>query len=210
MQRLLAIAATALALTLPGCATLSESQCLASDWQTVGYRDGMSGIQSSQLLKHQNACVKHGIVPDRNAYLAGWEEGVAQHCQPNNGFNAGERGASYSNVCPDNLKDSFYEAYQDGRRLFLAHSEINNLSRSISQKEYRLKQIKSQITSTEVRLVDDATPAIQRRELLEITKDLAQEQGRLHAEIQDLTVDVAVKTERLQRLRQTLAYVGYE
>lgn len=210
MQRLLAIAATALALTLPGCATLSESQCLASDWQTVGYRDGMSGIQSSQLLKHQNACVKHGIVPDRNAYLAGWEEGVAQYCQPDNGFNAGERGASYSNVCPDNLKDSFYEAYQDGRRLFLAHSEINNLSRSISQKEYRLKQIKSQITSTEARLVDDATPAIQRRELLEITKDLAQEQGRLQAEIQDLTVDVAVKTERLQRLRQTLAYVGYE
>ncbi len=210
MQRLLAIAATALALTLPGCATLSESQCLASDWQTVGYRDGMSGIQSSQLLKHQNACVKHGIIPDRNAYLGGWEEGVAQYCQPNNGFNAGERGASYSNVCPDNLKDSFYEAYQDGRRLFLAHSEINNLSRSISQKEYRLKQIKSQITSTEVRLVDDATPAIQRRELLEITKDLAQEQGRLQAEIQDLTVDVAVKTERLQRLRQTLAYVGYE
>lgn len=210
MQRLLAIAATALALTLPGCATLSESQCLASDWQTVGYRDGMSGIQSSQLLKHQNACVKHGIVPDRNAYLAGWEEGVAQYCQPNNVFNAGERGASYSNVCPDNLKDSFYEAYQDGRRLFLAHSEINNLSRSISQKEYRLKQIKSQITSTEARLVDDATPAIQRRELLEITKDLAQEQGRLQAEIQDLTVDVAVKTERLQRLRQTLAYVGYE
>jgi len=210
MRRLLAIAATALALTLPGCATLSESQCLASDWQTVGYRDGMSGIQSSQLLKHQNACVKHGIVPDRNAYLAGWEEGVAQYCQPNNGFNAGERGASYSNVCPDNLKDSFYEAYQDGRRLFLAHSEINNLSRSISQKEYRLKQIKSQITSTEARLVDDATPAIQRRELLEITKDLAQEQGRLQAEIQDLTVDVAVKTERLQRLRQTLAYVGYE
>lgn len=210
MQRLLAIAATALALTLPGCATLSESQCLASDWQTVGYRDGMSGIQSSQLLKHQNACVKHGIVPDRNAYLAGWEEGVAQYCQPNNGFNAGERGASYGNVCPDNLRDSFYEAYQDGRRLFLAHSEINNLSRSISQKEYRLKQIKSQITSTEARLVDDVTPAIQRRELLEITKDLAQEQGRLQAEIQDLTVDVAVKTERLQRLRQTLAYVGYE
>ena len=210
MQRLLAIAATALALTLPGCATLSESQCLASDWQTVGYRDGMSGIQSSQLLKHQNACVKHGIIPDRNAYLGGWEEGVAQYCQPNNGFNAGERGASYSNVCPENLKDSFYEAYQDGRRLFLAHSEINNLSRSISQKEYRLKQIKSQITSTETRLVDDATPAIQRRELLEITKDLAQEQGRLQAEIQDLTVDVAVKTERLQRLRQTLAYVGYE
>lgn len=210
MQRLLAITATALTLTLSGCATLSESQCLANDWQTVGYRDGMSGTQSSQLLKHQNACVKHGVVPDRNAYLAGWEEGVEQYCQPDNGFNAGERGTSYPNVCPDHLKDSFYEAYQDGRKLYLAHNEINNLSRSISQKEYRLKQVKAQVASTEARLVDDTTPAIQRRELLENTKDLAQEQGKLQAEIQNLTVDVALKTERLQLLRQTLAYAGYE
>ena len=210
MQRLLAITATALTLSLSGCATLSESQCLANDWQTVGYRDGMSGTQSSQLLKHQNACVKHGVVPDRNAYLAGWEEGVEQYCQPDNGFNAGERGTSYPNVCPDHLKDSFYEAYQDGRKLYLAHNEINNLSRSISQKEYRLKQVKAQVASTEARLVDDTTPAIQRRELLENTKDLAQEQGKLQAEIQNLTVDVALKTERLQLLRQTLAYAGYE
>ena len=210
MQRLLAITATALTLTLSGCATLSESQCLANDWQTVGYRDGMSGTQSSQLLKHQNACVKHGVVPDRNAYLAGWEEGGEQYCQPDNGFNAGERGTSYPTVCPDPLKDSFYEAYQDGRKLYLAHNEINNLSRSISQKEYRLKQVKAQVASTEARLVDDTTPAIQRRELLENTKDLAQEQGKLQAEIQNLTVDVALKTERLQLLRQTLAYAGYE
>jgi hypothetical protein len=210
MQRLLAITATALTLTLSGCATLSESQCLANDWQTVGYRDGISGTQSSQLLKHQNACVKHGVVPDRTAYLGGWEQGVEQYCQPDNGFNAGERGAGYSNVCPAHLKDSFYEAYQDGRKLYLAHSEINNLSRSISQKEYRLKQLNAQISSTEARLVDDATPAIQRRELLETTKDLAREQGQLEAEMQDLAVDVALKTERLQQLRQTLAYAGYE
>ena len=69
-----------------GCATLSESQCVASDWQTVGYADGLKGAQSSQLLKHQNACVKHGVIPERDAYLAGWEEGVRQYCLPENGF----------------------------------------------------------------------------------------------------------------------------
>ena len=192
-------------LMLSGCATLSESQCIANDWQTVGYRDGLGGTQSSQLLKHQNACVKHGIVPDRKAYLAGWEEGVEQYCQPNNGFSAGERGVRYAKFCPIHLKDAFYVAYKEGQQLYLARSEISTLQRSISQKEYRLKQIKAQIVDAEVHLVDGATTAIERRHLLEETKLLSQEQGKLETEIQALKVEVAVKAERLENLRQVLA-----
>lgn len=199
----LVIAALAL---VSGCATLSESQCVASDWETVGYRDGMAGTQSSQLLKHQNACVKHGVVPDREAYLAGWDQGVRQYCMPENGFSAGEHGKSYTNVCPEEMQASFYAAYQEGRQLYVAQSEINTLNRQISQKEYRLKQIATEISSTDARLVDDSTEAIERRELLDQTKELAQEQGQLETEIQELKVDVALKSERLKNLRQTLAY----
>jgi len=193
-------------LLVSGCATLSESQCVASDWQTVGYRDGLAGAQNSQLLKHQNACVKHGVIPDREAYLAGYDEGVRQYCLPENGFSAGESGNRYNNVCPEEMQTSFYAAYQEGRQLHLAQSEIDSMSRQISQKEYRLKQIATETSSTEARLVDDGTTAIERRELLDKTKELAQEQGQLETEIQDLKVDVALKTERLKNLRQTLAY----
>ena len=193
-------------LLLSGCATLSESQCIASDWKTVGYRDGLAGSQSSQLLKHQNACVKHGVVPDREDYLAGWDEGVRQYCLPENGFSAGERGRSYNNVCPESMQAAFYGAYQEGRQLYQAQAEINALSRQISQKEYRLKQIADDLTTTESRLVDDATPSMERRELLSETKQLAEEQGQLETEIQDLKIQVALKTERLKSLRQTLAY----
>ena len=196
-------------LALSGCATLSESQCIASDWQTVGYRDGLSGTQSSQLLKHQNACVKHGIVPDRQAYLAGWDQGVAQYCQPQNGFSAGESGAQFANVCPAHMKDSFYAAYKEGQQLYLARSEISSLQRSISQKEYRLKQVKAQLAEAEVHLVDGATTALERRHLLEETKSLSQEQGKLETEIQNLKVEVAVKAERLENLRQVLALASY-
>jgi len=210
MCRLISIGLIGALGILGGCASLSESQCIASDWQSVGYRDGLAGTGSSQILKHQNACVKHGTIPDREAYLAGWNEGVAQYCQPQNGFNAGERGASYKSVCPEYMKDAFYAAYQEGRRLHLAEAEINSLSRSVSQKEHRLKQIRSQISTTEARLVDDSTQAIERRELLDETKDLAQEQGQLTAEIQDLKVDIALKRERLERLRHTLAYAAFE
>jgi hypothetical protein len=191
---------------LSGCASLSESQCIASDWKTVGYRDGLAGSQSSQLLKHQNACVKHGVIPDREDYLAGWDEGIRQYCLPENGFSAGERGRSYNNVCPESMQASFYAAYQEGRQLYTAQSEINGLSRQVSQKEYRLKQIASEMSSTEALLLDDATSSIERRELLDETKRLAEEQGQIETEIQDLKVQVALKTERLKNLRQTLAY----
>ena len=139
MNNLLATVALTGVLVLGGCATLSESQCIANDWQTVGYRDGLIGIQSSQLLKHQNACVKHGIVPDRPAYLVGWKQGVEQYCQPHNGFTTGERGGQFANVCPARLKGAFYAAYQEGKQIYLARSEISTLQRSISQMQYDLR-----------------------------------------------------------------------
>ena len=193
-------------LLISGCASLSESQCIASDWESIGYRDGLAGTQSSQLLKHQNACVKHGIVPERESYLAGWEEGVRQYCLPENGFAAGEGGRQYANVCPEDMQTSFYSAYQEGRQLYLAQSEIDGLTRQISQKESRLKQIEKEMSSTEALLVEAETTAIERRELLDETKALAAEQGQLEEQIQELHVDVALKTERLHNLRQTLAY----
>ena len=208
MNNLLATVALTGVLVLGGCATLSESQCIANDWQTVGYRDGLSGIQSSQLLSHQNACVKHGIVPDRPAYLVGWKQGVEQYCQPHNGFATGERGGQFANVCPARLKGAFYAAYQEGKRIYLARSEISTLQRSISQMEYQLKQIKTEILEAEIHLIDGATTSIERRHLLEETKLLAQEQGKLETQIQNLKVEVAVKAERLENLRQVLALAG--
>ena len=207
-QRLL-FSCLAVLLALGGCATLSESQCVASDWQTVGHRDGMNGVHHSQLLKHQNACVKHGITPDRDAYLAGWEAGVVQYCQPENGFAAGERGAAYAGVCPEHLANRFYAAYQDGRQLHLAHAEIDNLERAIQQKQRQLEHVKKDLSATEALLIEGEFTSLERRELLDETKALAQEQGRLDTEIQALKIDVAVKTERLQNLRHQLVYAGY-
>ena len=200
------LAAVLSTLLVTGCASLSESQCVAGDWETVGYRDGLAGRQSTQLLSHQNACVKHGAVPDREDYLAGWEDGVRQFCLPGNGFSAGEAGSQFANVCPDDLQNAYYEAYQEGRRLYLAKAEIEALNREIARKEKRLEQLAEEISSVEAEIVADETSALQRVRLLDRTKALAAEQGELEAEIQQLRVDVALKDERLRSLRQTLAF----
>ncbi len=205
-RSLYTLAALASALLVSGCASMSESQCVAGDWETVGYRDGVAGKQSSQLLSHQNACVKHGAIPDRDAYLAGWESGVRQFCLPGNGFSTGEAGRAFANVCPEDLQDAYYAAYQEGRRLYLAKAEIDSLKREIAQKEYRIEQLAEEISSVEAELVADDTAAMQRVQLLDRTKALAAEQGELEAEIQQLKVDLALKSERLKSLRQALAF----
>lgn len=191
-----------------GCASLSESQCVAGDWETVGFRDGLAGKQSTRLLSHQNACMKHGAIPDREAYLAGWNDGVRQYCQPSNGFSNGEAGSSYPNVCPDDLQDAYYAAYQEGRRLYVARTEIDDLNRQIADKEQRIEQLAAETDSAEAELIADGTSALQRVRLLDQTKALAAEQGELDAEIQQLRVEVALKSERLKSLRQTLAYAN--
>ena len=193
-------------LLISGCATLSESQCMAGDWETVGYRDGLAGKQSAELLDHQNACVRHGVIPDRTEYLAGWEDGVRQFCQPNNGFAVGESGRDFVSVCPQGMQDAFYEAYQEGRRLHLAEAEIEAVNRQISQKEYRLEQLDAELADTEAELIADDTSKFDRVHLLDRTRALASRQGELEAEIQALRVDAALKRERLNDLRQTLAY----
>ena len=205
--RLICAALTGL-LALGGCASLSESQCLASDWQTIGYRDGLGGVQSSALMKHQNACMKHGVVPDRESYLAGWREGVEQYCQPHNGFSAGESGSGYSNVCPPHLQDAFHAAYRDGRQLYLARSEVASLYREIDAREYRLREIKAELAAIAGGMLDSESTTADRATMLITAKDLALEQGELERELEGLRTEAAIKAERLEHLQHTLAFAS--
>lgn len=209
MNRWIFGALAAALLGLSGCASLSENQCLANDWQTVGYRDGLQGRQSSHLLNHHDACLKHGVVPERDAYMLGWHKGVSQYCLPENGFAAGERGAAYGNVCPEHLQASFFDAYQQGRKLYLATAEVNELQKAIVHKERHLERVKHDLVEAEVQLIDGELTSAERRALLEDAKALAKEQGELEAEIEDLKIEVAVKADRLAGLRHSVAFQSY-
>jgi hypothetical protein len=181
-------------LALGGCASTTKNQCLVGDWQTLGYRDGLNGTQSTALLRHQNSCMKHGVTPDREAYLTGWREGVVQYCQPDNGFDVGNSGAGYGNVCPEHLQQQFRAAYSDGRQLYLARVELNNLRHGIEQRETRLRDVKSEIAGITAELLSPEATTADRAALLLTAKDLAEEKGRLESEIEDLKLELAMKS----------------
>ena len=203
---------TICALVLPGCgggASVSESQCFAGDWRTLGYRDGVRGYRSTQILEHQDACVKHGVVPDRDGYMLGWDEGVREYCLANNAFSLGEHGYGHNNVCPADLRGDFLDAYREGRSLYLARAEVHNLERKISRKHQRLEQVKAEIVSTAAaQLRPELTPT-RRVELIAQTHRLVEEKTALQREIPSLEAELAVKENKLATLNRTLASVSY-
>lgn len=206
MSRLATSAILSGLLTLAGCSSLSRNQCLASDWETIGYRDGVSGTDSTALIRHQDACMKHGITADRRAYLAGWREGIGRYCRPTNGFDLGERGATYRNVCPEDLQGEFRAAYHDGRQLHVAQAEIDAVRRAITGREQRLDEIEAELAALAGGVLDDSATIADRAALLLTARDLGREQGEIETELAELSAELAVKQDRLQDLRHQLAY----
>ncbi len=140
-QRRLVAALVVTTLTACSSTTLSENQCKANDWYTVGYADGSSGYDASRLLQHHHACVEHGVTPDRAQYTAGWDAGIAQYCTPENGFDLGESGASYNRICPAGFEHEFHAAYSDGHTLYIARSELYEVESAIEQRSARIQQM---------------------------------------------------------------------
>lgn len=194
------------ALALGGCASMSEEQCLANDWQTVGYADGARGQSPARLLKHTDACMKHGVKPDRDEYLAGHAEGVVVFCTPRNGFIRGQNGSGYSQICPVELERAFHAAYQDGRQIYLAAAEVRRLDTLIQHKAVELDEIKQELILTEQHIISDEATTEERAGLLEHTKELARKQGQLETEIGELKVQAALTRRDLAELRAIHAY----
>jgi len=195
-------------LTLAGCAgrpSMSENQCAVGDWQTVGYRDGVNGKRSTALLTHQDACMEHGVAPDRASYMLGWQEGAQDYCQPNNGFYIGERGWSHNNICPQELRGGFLTAYQEGQRLYQARLVVSNLEWEIDQKTDRLEAIKSEIISTGASQLNGELSIEERVQLGARVQRLLDEQARLKKELPDLEAELAIKTRELDQLNRTVA-----
>ncbi len=143
---LLALVSTGLACSKN--ASVSESQCAAGDWETIGYRDGALGYRSSRLLAHQDACIPHGVTPDREAYQTGWRQGIEEFCDPANGFEVGQSGEGHGNVCPAPQRDAFLAAFDRGRTLFVARDRVDSLAQAIAYRTQRIEAIGEELVVT--------------------------------------------------------------
>jgi hypothetical protein len=197
------------ALALAGCASVGEDECLAMDWRTVGYEDGATGQGIERLTSRRQACAKHGVAPDLDAYRSGREEGLLEFCQPANGFRVGARGRGYAGACPEYLAPAFSDAYQAGRDLWRLESRVSDTIRGIANRRAEVERIDEGLVATSFELVGEAKTPEERAQALLNTRSLAERRGRLLAEIDTLERALPGYEAELAEYRDTLAQAGY-
>ena len=203
------ISMAAAVLALSGCATMSEDECLTSDWGAIGYEDGARGYTMEQFSNRRQACAKHGVTPDFRAYQEGRDEGLVSYCQPSRGYNLGVAGGTYHGVCDVALEEEFLDAYRVGHQLYGLRSNVQSANNRIYSRERELERVESQIRSKEALLISDETTTEDRVLLLADLKDLSERTGELEAEIEQLIVDRARFEMELAEYEATVASYGF-
>jgi hypothetical protein len=192
---------------LAGCNSMSEQECLATDWRTVGYEDGVNGYAGDRIGRYRNACGEHGVTPNLGEYQTGREQGLVEFCKPVNGFRVGARGAGYSGVCPADLDQSFVDAYQSGRQLYSLRSRVGSAQDELYSMRNELDQIDHNLVSVGAQIVDPTVTHEQRAQLLIDTKQLAERKGEIKTRIPQVESELAVYQRDLDDYRATLSYI---
>ena len=182
-----------------GCVSISEQECLAGDWESIGYRDGAEGHDRTRVLKHADACGKFDVVPDRQAYLAGWEAGLHVYCTPRKGYELGERGRTLNEVCRN---PEFSTAYYEGRALFEAKKELRQLRASVDELEDELVEIEQAVGQVKTAQVAEDIGAEERVRLVAELESLVEARVLLEQELADMAAKAFASEARLEELER--------
>jgi len=205
-NRLFTAAMLALLALLQGCATLDKDECKLADWRLIGFQDGVAGKSAARVGEYREDCAKHAVVPDLDAYRAGREEGLQQYCIASNGYRLGNAGRSFAAVCPTALEADFREAYNAGRKLYLARSTVNKTHSTIKQRKQTLTTLEDDRAQKLSALIADGLKADQRVMIIYELNELQQEMDSVEDEIVGLEHDLAKQQTRLDQLSRINAY----
>ena len=139
------LAAMVVVFALPGCATLSEEDCLTVDWGVLGETDGQLGLPLSELNRYRRDCAKYDVVPDSRAYTEGRERGLVVYCTESNGYREGRNGAADRLVCPAVLEPGFRRGYDLGRAVHVSLTELRTSNDAIESARSEIRQLESDI-----------------------------------------------------------------
>lgn len=109
-----------------GCASLSEKDCHLGHWYDIGFRDGVHGYSVSRFSDHRDACMEYAIVPNREVWLQGWEEGLKNYCRTENAYEVGRNGDHFNMAVCSNQSE-LESAYQRGLHIHDVMLEIEEL-----------------------------------------------------------------------------------
>ncbi|WP_159064949.1 DUF2799 domain-containing protein [Thaumasiovibrio subtropicus] len=157
---------------------MSESECINANWSLIGFQDGVNGRPSSRLNEHNNTCSKHGIFPETQEYMIGYQDGIRNFCTPERGYEQGKAGRAQEIQCPDDLKVDFLNAYNHGYQYYLITQDIRKIESRIKKHNDRLSSISREIQRKEFSL-ERADDKGERAKLINEIRHLRDNQRRV-------------------------------
>jgi hypothetical protein len=192
---------------LAGCATgMDRNQCVAADWRTIGYEDGLHGFPADRIGAHRVACSRFQVAPDLAAYTEGRQRGLLEYCQPKNGFRVGLHGGGYANVCSGPTEQSFVNGYQWGRQIYEARSELKNNRARLRNARDGLSKTDAAIASATAELLLPNLPKERRVVLAQELVQLGQERTEFSSRIELLSARNQQLASNVQQLERQSPY----
>lgn len=137
-------------LFLASCASLTKEECLVSDWQVIGQRDGEQGQDPQrQFRRHITACEKVKVTPDHVLWNQGYQQGLVRYCTPVKGLVVGQQGAVYNNVCPAHSERGFLRGYLLGKTENNVKSSINSLESQTGSLKTEIDTLLEKVTKAD-------------------------------------------------------------
>jgi len=122
---------------------LSEDECLAGNWRSIGFEDGAQGQAPDRVGEHRSACERHGITPNFELWRLGYDEGLVRYCTRDNGFRVGALGQTYRGVCAGPAAAEFLPAYNDGHDLYQLQQALNQAQSDLNSVTYDIREARN-------------------------------------------------------------------
>ena len=209
LRRLALVCAAGLlaASQMAGCSIgMGKDQCAVADWNMIGFEDGLHGFPADRIGVHRVACAKYQVTPNLAAYTQGRDRGLAEYCQPKNGFRVGLYGAGYANVCSGAVETAFVDSYRYGRQIHDARSELRNTQARLHSARDELAQTDAAMVSVTAELVLPKVSTDRRAFLAGELVRLTQERTELVARIDYLMQRSQQLTVSVQQLERQSPY----
>ena len=172
----IAVIAPIAAMSLSGCATISEGDCVTGSWQDIGYKDGRKGKSRGRFADIAKTCNKYNIVPDRTAYMKGYDQGLPLYCTYDTGYDRGADGSSINRECSGAGFTGYIDGHAEGRIFYDIKSEHQDLIAQYEDAENALIDVRRRLSEDEM----DADE----------TKRLRKKAYRLETLAEDLRIDI--------------------
>lgn len=182
-------------LVLSACASISEEECLAADWYSIGVEDGSKGYPMSRIGAYRKDCAEVGVAPDAEQYGEGRLVGLRSFCTYERGYAEGKRGARNQAVCPPGpLEAEFTQGYNAGHYVYGVNQNIRGLERQLAELREELRQIRTDLDNGY--WVDSSGDKheigkYERGARIERLLSLSKQEGRLEGEIATLRSSIA-------------------